>query len=202
MPDTPGDTRGTILLIEDAEGFREVYRDVLASEGYYVLEAADGLTGVELAMDRRPALILLDLVLPKLHGFQILEQIRADVATKAIPIIVLSVLGEQESVQRAMELGANDYTIKGSVSPREILSKISSLIAAAGVEDQMTRYRLTMTGVVADTSQLEHDIGLTRLFKCPDCGCTIVMELLPDETRSPGHWFSAHFMCSGCGKDW
>jgi len=118
--------KGTILLVEDKAGFRRIYHDILVNDGYEALEAEDGEAGWELAKEKKPDLILLDLVLPKLNGFEVLKRIRAHKQTKEIPVIILSVLGEQKDIQKGLELGANDYTVKGLYSSREILRKISA----------------------------------------------------------------------------
>lgn len=120
--------RVIILMIEDEAAFRRIYRDVLESVDYEVLEAADGEVGWQLAQERRPDLIMLDLVLPKLHGFEVLKRLRADKDTTSIPVIICSVLGEPTDIQKGMELGANAYTVKGLCSPRDLLNKIRSLL--------------------------------------------------------------------------
>ncbi len=116
--------KGTILIIEDEVGFRRVFQDALTDEGYNVLVAEDGESGWQLAKSQKPDLILLDLVLPKLHGLEVLRNVRADATTKDTPVIVVTVLGEREDIRKGLELGANDYMTKGSYSPSEILRKI------------------------------------------------------------------------------
>ena len=116
-------SKGTILIVEDQQGFRRIYRDVLENDGYQVLEAEDGEAGWNAAKDKKPDLILLDLGLPKIDGFEVLKRIRANDPTKSIPVIIFSVLGEQKDVNRGLELGANDYTVKGFYTPRQILKQ-------------------------------------------------------------------------------
>lgn len=86
--------KGTILILEDQRGFRRIYRDVLEQDGYEVLEAADGEDGWEIILNQKPSLVLLDLGLPVLDGFKVLEKIRRSEQTKDIPVIIFSVLGE------------------------------------------------------------------------------------------------------------
>lgn len=113
----------TILLVEDEEGFRRVYRDYLESRGYRVVEAEDGEAGWQLARTANPDLVLLDIVMPKLNGFEVLKRIRDELGAK-LPVLILSVLGEQGDREMGMDLGANGYIVKGSVSPREIAEVI------------------------------------------------------------------------------
>lgn len=116
------------MIVEDDEGLRNIYKEMIEGDGYKVFEAGDGEKGLELALSEKPSLILLDLNLPKIHGFEVLEKVRANEATREIPIIVASVLGEQKNIQRGLELGANEYLVKGFYSPRDILSKIHQLL--------------------------------------------------------------------------
>lgn len=123
--------KGTILLVEDQAGFRRVYRDVLESEGYEVLEARDGEEGLAMVKDRKPHLVLLDLGLPKIDGFEVLKRMRADTETAKMPVIIFSVLGDPQDVKRGLEMGADDYTVKGFYTPRQVLGKIKNLMAPA-----------------------------------------------------------------------
>ena len=124
-----GEGKGTVLIVEDQKGFRQIYKDVLSSDGYQVLTAEDGEAGWQLSKEKKPHLILLDLGLPKLDGFEVLSRLRADRETKAIPVIIFSVLGEDKDIQKAMGLGANGYVVKGSTTPRQVLVKITEVLA-------------------------------------------------------------------------
>ena len=121
--------KSTILIIEDETVFRLIYRGVMENEGFNVIEADDGKKGWELAKSRKPDLILLDLVLPGLTGYEVLEKIRADAETKTIPIVVFSVLGESKDIEKAIDLGANYYRTKGIDSPTNIVSIIHELLS-------------------------------------------------------------------------
>jgi DNA-binding response OmpR family regulator len=190
----------TILIIEDQAGFRHIYQDVLEGDGYKVLLAEDGENGWQLAKSEKPELILLDLVLPKLHGLEVLKNIRADAETKDIPVIILSVLGEKKDIQKGLESGANDYAVKGYASPREITSKIRALLAKTDIKRSINSYKLLVKEVRADAAKLQQDIGLTKSFDCPHCGKEIYLEITPDYTRTDGHWFVAHFVCPECQR--
>ena len=192
--------KGTILIIEDEPVFRLVYQDVIANNGYKVLLAEDGESGWRLAKSEKPSLTLLDLNLPRLHGLEVLRHIRADETTKDIPVIVLTVLGEQEDIRKGLDLGADDYLVKGFYSPREILNKIETLIAVADIRRSTSSYKLIVNEGKADAAKLQQDIGLTRLFHCPHCKQEMSLELIPDYTRTDGHWFFSHFVCLNCKR--
>ena len=192
--------KGTILIVEDEPVFRLVYQDVLTNNGYKVLVAEDGESGWQLAKSEKPSLTLLDLNLPRLHGLEVLRYIRADETTKDIPVIVLTVLGEQEDIRKGLDLGADDYLVKGFYSPREILTKIETLLAVADIKKSTSSYKLIVNEGKADAAKLQQDIGLTRLFHCPHCKQEMSLELILDYTRTDGHWFFSHFVCLNCKR--
>jgi DNA-binding response OmpR family regulator len=205
----------TILIVEDQPGFRRIYRDILEADGYEVLEAEDGEAGWTMAKGHKPNLILLDLGLPILDGFGVLKRIRADAETRSLPVIIFSVLGEQKDIQRGMELGANDYTVKGFYTPRQILAKIKDLLAkmpppiessgtsaeAAPVKPAPTSsYKVRMTSDWGEEPRFCADLGLTAGHPCPSCNTEMVLELIPDYQRTEGHWFTGHLTCTSCHK--
>ncbi len=118
-----------ILIIEDEAGFRRIYKEVLESGGYEVLLAENGEKGLESAGADMPDLILLDLKLPTMHGFEVLQRLKEDDSTRDIPVIIFSVMGEQDDIQQGLDLGAEDYAVKGFYSPREILNQVGSILA-------------------------------------------------------------------------
>ena len=113
-----------ILFVEDEAALQKTFKDFLEQEGYEVSGALDGEAGLKMAQQENPDLILLDLVLPKMHGFEILEALKADEKTKDIPIIVLTNLEAMGDVEKALELGATTYLVKASYSLEEVVQKI------------------------------------------------------------------------------
>jgi DNA-binding response OmpR family regulator len=194
------DSKGTVLLVEDQEGFRRIYQDVLNAEGYFVLSATDGEAGWEMAKQKKPDLVLLDLGLPKIDGFEVLRRIREDPETKKMPVIIFSVMGEQKEIQKAMEMGANDYTVKGFYTPRQILSKIKSVLTQGDVKKGFTAYKLLVKPGREDSVKLQDEIGLTNGYECPECRIELLLEMFPDYVREGGHWFSSRLICPKCGK--
>jgi DNA-binding response OmpR family regulator len=113
-----------ILFIEDESALQKTFGDVLKKEGYEMVSALDGEIGLRLAKIQKPNLILLDLVLPKIHGFEVLKKLKEDKETMDIPVIVLTNLESIEEVEKALELGATTYLVKAQYSLEEVVEKI------------------------------------------------------------------------------
>ena len=117
-----------ILFVEDESALQKTLGDVLTQEGYEIISALDGAAGLELAKEKKPDLILLDLILPKLHGLEVLKELKADPGTKGIPIIVLTNLESIEDIDQALELGATTYLVKAHYSLEEVIEKVKKTI--------------------------------------------------------------------------
>jgi two-component system alkaline phosphatase synthesis response regulator PhoP len=118
----------TILFIEDESALQKTFGEVLGQEGYKVISALDGELGLNLAKEKKPDLILLDLILPKMHGFEVLKALKEDKTTKEIPVIVLTNLEGVGDVDKALELGATTYLVKASYSLEEVVAKIKKAL--------------------------------------------------------------------------
>jgi len=117
-----------VLLVEDDSFLRDISSRKLTKEGFTVFEAIDGEQAVQGASQVKPDIILLDIILPVYDGFQILEKIRSnpDSSINKIPIIMLSNLGQDNDIKRALDMGANDYLVKAHFTTEEIVGKIKS----------------------------------------------------------------------------
>lgn len=118
----------TILIIEDDKFLRELIAQKLRKEGYEVSEAIDGEEGIKKVREEKPDLILLDLILPGIDGFEVLLKIKDDLVLAQIPVIILSNLGQKEDIERGLKLGAIDYLIKAHFTPGEIIDKIKNAL--------------------------------------------------------------------------
>jgi len=117
-----------ILIIEDDEFFRELIREKLLASGFNVLEAMDGEVGVEKIKEEKPDLVLLDMLLPNMDGFELLLKVKSDTKLSSIPIVILSNLGQQEDIERALKLGAVDYLVKSQFDIDQIIDKINIIL--------------------------------------------------------------------------
>lgn len=118
-----------ILFVEDEASLQKTVGEVLEQEGFEVLRALDGETGLQLAKTQNPDLILLDLILPKKDGFQVIKELKEDPATSGLKIIVLTNLGGSSDVERAISLGATNYLVKADYEIEEVVQKIKEFLA-------------------------------------------------------------------------
>jgi DNA-binding response OmpR family regulator len=118
----------TILIIEDDKFLRELMAQKLVKEGYEVSEAVDGEEGIKKVKEENPALVLLDLILPGIDGFEVLTTMKDDPVLSQIPVIILSNLGQRDDVEKGLKLGAVDYLIKAHFTPGEIVEKIKGAL--------------------------------------------------------------------------
>ncbi len=113
-----------ILIIEDDRFLRELIVRKLSDEGFTTVEAMDGEKGIKKVKEESPDLVLLDLILPGIDGFEVLSRMKKDESLKSIPVIILSNLGQKEEVEKGLKMGAVDYLIKAHFTPGEIIEKI------------------------------------------------------------------------------
>ena len=117
-----------ILFIEDESALQRAISQVMSEGGFKILSALDGETGLEVAKKEVPDLILLDLILPKKDGFEVLKELKGNSSTSRIPIIILSNLEGSSDVMRAMELGSTTYLVKANYNLDEVVEKIKSFL--------------------------------------------------------------------------
>ena len=120
--------RRTILLIEDDVAIANMYRFQLASDGFRVIQAFDGVQGLNAVFERRPDLVLLDVRLPGMEGFAVLERIRSEPALAATPVVILSNFSEPAMLEHGLALGAIDYLVKSRISPHQLSLKVRGLL--------------------------------------------------------------------------
>jgi DNA-binding response OmpR family regulator len=122
------ENKAVILIVEDDKFLRELLVRKLENEGFKIVRAIDGEEALKKIKEELPQLILLDLVLPGIDGFEVLRRIKGDPATSKIPVIILSNLGQREEVEKGIQLGANDYLVKAHFTPEEIVKKVKGVL--------------------------------------------------------------------------
>jgi len=113
-----------ILLVEDEEIIRNLLKKKLKQEGYEVKIAIDGEDGLKAMRNEKPNLVLLDIIMPKLSGFEVMEEIQKNEELKMIPVIIISNSGQPVELDKAKKLGAKDWLIKTEFDPQEVVAKV------------------------------------------------------------------------------
>ena len=117
-----------ILLVEDDNFLVEMYTTKFELEGFQVVSAEDGVKGIEMAKSEKPDIILLDILMPRLDGFGVLDELKKDSQLKDIPVILLTNLGQKEDIKKGFEKGAAGYLIKAHFMPSEVVDKIKKIL--------------------------------------------------------------------------
>ncbi|MBI4054180.1 MAG: response regulator [Candidatus Doudnabacteria bacterium] len=118
-----------ILVVEDEEILLAALREELAQGGYETEGAADGEEGLSKAKSFKPDLILLDLVMPKMDGMQVLKKLKEDPATSNLAVVILTNLSDYERISEALSLGAKDYLVKANYSLSDLLDKVKTVLS-------------------------------------------------------------------------
>jgi len=117
-----------ILLVEDDSFLLGMYATKFEMENFKVIMAEDGEKAVRLAPKEMPDIILLDIILPKVNGFEVLRQLKANRLTANIPVILLTNLSQKDEIEQALKMGAEDYLIKAHFMPSEVVEKIKKVL--------------------------------------------------------------------------
>ncbi|MEI7498727.1 MAG: response regulator [Candidatus Falkowbacteria bacterium] len=123
---TEGKTK--ILIVEDDTFLLSMYATKFELENFLVFSADDGEKGLKTAIKEQPDIILLDILLPKMNGFEVLKGLKANDITKDIKVILLTNLSQRDEVQQGISLGADDYMIKAHYMPSEVVDKVKKIL--------------------------------------------------------------------------
>jgi len=117
-----------VLIVEDDPFIADVYVLKLESEGYDVETAEDGLIGLKKIKQKKYDIILLDILMPNMDGFKVLEQIKMNPEVSKIPVVILTNLSQKKDIQKGLDLGATDYIIKTKFTPSEVVKTINKVL--------------------------------------------------------------------------
>ena len=124
--------RYKVLLVDDTEFYRKLYHTKLVSEGYEVTIAANGAEAIVFLGKNAPDIVLLDLMMPVMDGYKVLETIGKDEKLKSIPVIVFTAKGASDEVDKAFALGAHDFMVKATSPPNKVVEKIRKVLEEKG----------------------------------------------------------------------
>lgn len=118
-----------VLIIEDDPLMSRMYQKIFTFEKYEVVMAGDGQQGLDLARTEQPTLILLDVMMPKMNGFEVLEKLKADPVTKATPVVMLTNLAGEQDAETALAKGAVKYIVKSEYEPKQVADMVKEILA-------------------------------------------------------------------------
>jgi DNA-binding response OmpR family regulator len=117
-----------VLIVEDDPFLSNIYQTKFDMEGFKVSTSDNGQSGLDDAKKKKPDIILLDILLPKMDGFTVLEHLKGDPEVKDIPVLLLTNLGQKDDVEKGLKLGAADYLIKAHFKPQETVDKVKKIL--------------------------------------------------------------------------
>lgn len=178
-----------VLLIDDDEEIRGMYAEIFRQRELEVIEAKNGEEGFNLATTQSPDIILSGIIMPKMDGFTLKENLEKNPITAEIPFMILSHMGKKEDQARAKELGVEDFLIFGMITPLEIVSRIKA-------QFDLGEYVLQLNGEKLDAPKLIADLRLQAGMKCPRCLGELNLKL--KATNAKKHEFLARLFCPKC----
>lgn len=117
-----------VLIVDDTEFYQKAYQNKLLSAGYIASVANNGVEALKALTNDKPDLILLDLMMPIMDGFKVLQTVKANPSLQNIPIIVFSAKGASDEISKALQAGANDFLVKATTTPNKVVEKIKEVL--------------------------------------------------------------------------
>lgn len=185
------DKKIKILLVEDDANLRSMYANLFKESNFDVIEAEDGLDGLDKATANIPDVIFTGIVMPKMDGFSMMEALKKNVTTANIPVLISSHMGREEDRQRANMLGARHFIIKGFTAPREVVGKVKEIFTGG------KEYRVDINNFSMDGQKLAQDLGLNNNFQCMECNDKMIIKLTSEGTKEES--MKANIICPSCG---
>lgn len=127
-PAAGGQARGIVLIADDDITLRDMYQTRLETDGFQVLVAADGEEALNMIKQKKPDMVLLDIMMPKMNGLDVLAEMKKDAELKAIPVIILTALIQDLTKVKSLLTGADDYLMKSEVMPGEVIKKVENTL--------------------------------------------------------------------------
>ena len=121
-------TKDKILIVEDENFLLDMYKMKFEQGGFEVITAVDGEEAIRTSKREKPDIILLDIMMPKINGFGVLENLKASPITKSIPVLIFSNFSQKEKIKKGIALGAVDYFLKTNYTPTQVLEKVKDIL--------------------------------------------------------------------------
>jgi len=175
---------GKILVVDDDAGNREVLEELLRLRGYPVVTAASGPEALALVKKDPPDLVLLDVTMPGMSGYEVCEALRAEPATRLLPIVIVTALEGQEEKIRAIEAGADDFLNK-PIGPTELIARVKSLLRIKELHDQLAEWGRNLEQRVEQQVEQLQRISRLKRYLAPQIADVIMQA--GDERLLEGH---------------
>jgi CheY-like chemotaxis protein len=188
--------RNKILLVEDSKVVQQMYRNKLIFEQFNVLTADNGMEAIKILSQEKPDLILLDLMMPIMDGYKVLQVVKTDPRLANIPVLVFSAKGQSEEVEKALNLGAAGYIVKATTKPNEVVEQIRKVLSQKPKVQELIHYVVEIRENSYDAKKLASDFDLNDL-RCRKCNAPLLLELIPDFSHETP-WFTGKFLCPRC----
>ena len=180
-----------ILIVDDDDMMRDTYVKKFEESGFVVTGAKDGLEALEAISEDTPDVVFTGIIMPRMSGFDLIENLRKNVKTSRLPVIISSHLGRKEDLEKARELGALDFIIKDEISLDDAVERVKRVLG------QRFIYQVAIDKTKFDARSLAEALGIDPTFVCRHCGGDIILsvEYFPKDRH-----FTISGVCSSCGK--
>lgn len=177
----------SIIVIDDNEELRTLYAELFRNDGFRVREAKDGLEGLDMINQEIPDIVFTGIIMPRMDGFTLVETLKKNVATSAIPVVFLSHLGREEDEKHAKELGVKKFIVQGMTPVHDVVNAVKAVLATS-------EYFISVDPRSLDAQQLAQDFNFNLDFLCNENGGQrLALKLTLKSARSK--IFEAEFVC-------
>lgn len=179
-----------ILIVDDEQEIRSMYAEIFKKEGFEVEEAVDGLDGLDKATKNVPDIIFTGIIMPRMDGFSLKEELKKKVATANVPVVMSSHMGRKEDEQKARESGVRDFFVVGMITPKQVVERVRAIF-------KEKTYMLKFDPTELDAPKLASNFNIdSKNYSCNRCGGVLALSL---EILDPSdHEFKAKFVCPTC----
>ena len=185
-----------VLLVEDSKAIQQMYRNKLMMEQFAVVTADNGMEAIKALSLSKPDIILLDLMMPIMDGYKVLQVVKTDQKFKDLPVLVFSAKGQPDEVEKALSLGATGFIVKSVTKPNEVVERIRAVLSQKPVEQKVSHYTVEIKETIYDAKKLSDDFKLNG-FVCQSCNVPMLLDLIPDFSHE-APWFTGKFYCPRC----
>ena len=185
-----------VLLVEDSKAIQQMYRNKLMMEQFAVVTADNGMEAIKALSLSKPDIILLDLMMPIMDGYKVLQVVKTDQKFKDLPVLVFSAKGQPDEVEKALSLGASGFIVKSVTKPNEVVERIRAVLSQKPAEQKVSHYTVEIKETIYDAKKLSDDFKLNG-FICQSCNVPMLLDLIPDFSHETP-WFTGKFYCPRC----